>query len=46
MALTQKVTKGRINMLDGSHLFTMKKPQATAAASETALLNMAADTAS
>lgn len=46
MALTQKVTKGRINMLDGSHLFPMEKPQATAASIDTALLNMAADTAS
>ena len=46
MALTQKVTKGRINMLDGSHLFPMEKPQATAAAIETALLNMATATAS
>ena len=40
MTLTQKVTKGRIMMLDGSHLFPMEKPIATAAAVEAALLNM------
>jgi pimeloyl-ACP methyl ester carboxylesterase len=42
MALTQRVTKGRIMLLDGSHLFPMEKPQTTAAAIETALLNMSA----
>jgi pimeloyl-ACP methyl ester carboxylesterase len=41
MAMTEKVTKGRIMMLDGSHLFPMEKPIATAAAMEAALLNMA-----
>ena len=41
MALTEKVTKGRLMMLDGSHLFPMEKPLATAAAIEAALLNMA-----
>ncbi|MES2944917.1 MAG: alpha/beta hydrolase [Pseudomonadota bacterium] len=40
MALTTKVTKGRIMMLDGSHLFPMEKPLATAAAIEAALLNV------
>jgi pimeloyl-ACP methyl ester carboxylesterase len=40
MALTEKVTKGRIMMLDGSHLFPMEKPVAAAAAIEAALLNM------
>jgi pimeloyl-ACP methyl ester carboxylesterase len=40
MALTQKVTKGRITMLDGSHLFPMEQPLATAAAMEAALLNL------
>ena len=40
MALTDQVTKGRIMMLDGSHLFPMEKPVATAAAIEAALLNM------
>ena len=39
MAMTQKVTQGRIMMLDGSHLFPMEKPLATAAAIEAALLN-------
>lgn len=41
MLMTEKVTKGRIMMLDGSHLFPMEKPVATAAAVEAALLNMA-----
>jgi len=40
MAMTEKVTRGRIMMLDGSHLFPMEKPAATAAAVEAALLNM------
>ena len=40
MTLTEKVSKGRIMMLDGSHLFPMEKPVATAAAIEAALLNM------
>jgi surfactin synthase thioesterase subunit len=39
MATTQKITKGRIMMLDGSHLFPMEKPIATAAAIEAALRN-------
>jgi len=42
MALTEKVSKGRIMMLDGSHLFPMEKPAATAAAIEAAMLNMQA----
>jgi pimeloyl-ACP methyl ester carboxylesterase len=37
MAMTQQVTGGRIMMLDGSHLFPMEKPLATAAAIEAAL---------
>jgi pimeloyl-ACP methyl ester carboxylesterase len=41
MALTGKVTKGRIMMLEGSHLFPMEKPLATAAAVEAALLSFA-----
>lgn len=41
MAMTDKVTRGRIMMLDGSHLFPMEKPLATAAAIEAALLNLA-----
>jgi len=40
MQLTERVTQRRIMMLDGSHLFPMEKPLATAAAIETALLNM------
>lgn len=40
MAMTHKVTKGRIMMLDGSHLFPMERPLATAAAIEAALLNL------
>jgi pimeloyl-ACP methyl ester carboxylesterase len=40
MTMTEKVTKGRIFMLDGSHLFPMEKPLATAAAVEAALRNM------
>ena len=39
MAMTQKITQGRIMMLDGSHLFPMEQPVATAAAIEAALLN-------
>ena len=42
MALTEKVTQGRITRLDGSHLFPMEKPETTAAVVEAALLNMAA----
>ena len=40
MAMTQKVTRGRIAMLDGTHLFPMEKPLATAAAVEAALRNL------
>ncbi len=40
MALTQRVTKGRIMLLDGSHLFPMERPLVTAAAIEAALLNL------
>ena len=42
MDLTTQVTKGRPMMLDGSHLFPMEKPLATAAAVEAALRNMGA----
>jgi pimeloyl-ACP methyl ester carboxylesterase len=38
MAMTAKVTGGRVCMLEGSHLFPMEKPLATAAAIEAALL--------
>ena len=41
MAMTEKITRGRIMLLDGSHLFPMEKPLATAAAIEAVLLNMA-----
>ncbi len=34
MAMTQKLSKGRVSLLAGSHLFPMEKPQATAAAIE------------
>lgn len=40
MALTQRITQGRIMMLDGTHLFPMEKPLLTAAAIEAALLNL------
>ena len=40
--LTHQVTKGRNIMLDGSHLFPMEKPLATAAAIEAVLRNMGA----
>ncbi|MES2511900.1 MAG: alpha/beta hydrolase [Pseudomonadota bacterium] len=42
MELTRKVTKGRVTMLDGGHLFPMENPAATAAAIEASLLNMSA----
>ena len=38
MAMTQRVTQGRVSMMDGSHLFPMEKPLATAAAIEAVLL--------
>ncbi len=40
MAMTEKLAKGRISMLEGSHLFPMEKPIATAAAIEAALRDM------
>lgn len=40
MAMTQRITQGRIMMLDGTHLFPMEKPVATAAAIEASLLNL------
>ncbi len=42
MDFTAQVTKGRLMVLDGSHLFPMEKPLATAAAIEAALRNMGA----
>ena len=40
LSATEKITRGRIMMLDGSHLFPMEKPLATAAAIEATLRNM------
>jgi len=40
MAMTEQVVKGRVMMLDGSHLFPMEKPLATAAAIEAALRSL------
>ena len=40
MAMTQRITQGRVMMLDGSHLFPMEQPLATAAAIEATLLNL------
>jgi pimeloyl-ACP methyl ester carboxylesterase len=37
IALTARITQGRMSMMDGSHLFPMEKPLATAAAIEAAL---------
>jgi hypothetical protein len=37
---TQTITKGRINIIDGTHLVPMEKPLVTAAAIEAAILNM------
>ncbi|KAB2897783.1 MAG: alpha/beta hydrolase [Burkholderiaceae bacterium] len=41
MAMTQRITQGRTMVLDGSHLFPMEQPLATAAAIEASLLNLA-----
>ncbi len=41
-----QITKGRLMMLDGSHLFPMEKPLAAAAAVEAALRNLGANPAS
>ena len=43
LAMTQKVTHGRMMMLDGSHLFPMEKPVATAAAIEAALRSLSSN---
>ncbi len=37
---TQKITKGRMIMIDGTHLVPMEKPYVTAAAIEACILNM------
>ena len=41
MTMTERLVKGRIMMLDGSHLLPMEKPLATAAAIEASLHNLA-----
>jgi pimeloyl-ACP methyl ester carboxylesterase len=41
MTMTHRLTKGRISMIDGSHLFPMERPHVTAAAIEASLLNLA-----
>jgi len=40
MTMTERVTQGRIMMMEGSHLFPMEKPIATAAAIEASLLSL------
>ena len=40
MTMTEQIVKGRIMMLEGSHLFPMEKPLATAAAIEASLRGM------
>ena len=40
MGMTEKLVKGRVMMLDGSHLFPMEKPLATAAAIEGSLRSL------
>jgi pimeloyl-ACP methyl ester carboxylesterase len=40
MAMTERITHGRVMLLEGSHLFPMERPLATAAAMEAALLTM------
>ena len=40
MTMTEQVVHGRMMMLDGSHLFPMEKPLATAAAIEATLRNL------
>ncbi|MBS7778141.1 alpha/beta hydrolase [Acidovorax sp. CCYZU-2555] len=40
MDMTLRITQGRSMILDGSHLFPMERPDATAAAIEASLLNL------
>jgi pimeloyl-ACP methyl ester carboxylesterase len=40
LAMTTRITQGRMTMLDGSHLFPMEKPLVTAAAIEAALRSL------
>ena len=39
-ALTKRVVRGRVTMIDGTHLFPMERPGVTAATVEAALLNL------
>jgi len=41
LAMTRQIVQGRLMMMDGSHLFPMEKPVATAAAIEASLRSMA-----
>ena len=41
LALTRRITEGRITMLEGSHLFPMEKPAETAGAIAAALQGLA-----
>ena len=38
--LSRRITKGRVSMIDGTHLFPMEHPHVTAAAVEAALMNL------
>ena len=40
MEFTKRITKGRVTIIDGTHLVPMESPLATAAAVEAAILNM------
>jgi pimeloyl-ACP methyl ester carboxylesterase len=40
MAMTDRITRGRITMLDGTHLFPMEQPITSAAAVEASLRNL------
>ena len=42
LALTEKITQGRMTRVGGTHLFPMERPGVAAAAAEAALVNMAA----
>jgi pimeloyl-ACP methyl ester carboxylesterase len=44
LAMTTKVTQGRMAMLDGTHLFPMERPLATAAAIEASLRSLETST--
>ena len=40
LALTERITHGRVSLVDGSHLFPMERPEVAAAALEASLLNL------